>query len=62
MSQSWNIGDVVQLKSGGPKMTIVSRTSSNEYRCGYFKDLKDYSDIVVAADALKVPDPAPVLR
>ena len=62
MSQSWNIGDVVQLKSGGPKMTVISRTSGDDLRCGYFKEQKDYCDIVVSADALKVPDPAPYTR
>jgi len=46
---AFNIGDVVQLKSGGPKMTINSvRDSSGDYLCvwfrgaskeqGYFKD------------------------
>lgn len=34
----YKIGDIVQLKSGGPKMTISSlRDSANDYFCIWFK-------------------------
>ena len=29
MSQEYKVGDVVQLKSGGPKMTVVSSTDES---------------------------------
>ena len=30
------IGDVVQLKSGGPKMTVLGVNTSGDVRCGWF--------------------------
>lgn len=36
---SFKLGDVVQLKSGGPKMTIISVPESvayNQYGCSWF--------------------------
>jgi uncharacterized protein YodC (DUF2158 family) len=34
-------GDVVQLKSGGPKMTIISVAASDgDYRCAWFSGSK----------------------
>lgn len=43
-SQQFKIGDVVQLKSGGPKMTVKSNgtcmmgKSNGTFACAYFAD------------------------
>ena len=48
---NFKVGDVVQLKSGGPKMTVLSKyqDDENEFVCTYFyknemkKDIFNYS-------------------
>lgn len=39
---AFNVGDIVQLKSGGPEMTvqIVPAASSTTYRCQWFAGKK----------------------
>lgn len=32
----FKIGDVVQLKSGGPTMTVSHRSGSGQYECSWF--------------------------
>lgn len=41
-NQSFEIGDIVKLKSGGPDMTVNSRLSSTAeiYRCQWFAGKK----------------------
>ena len=44
----WKVGDVVQLKSGGPKMTIINVTSlldSVGIECAWFDDKKPATHI-----------------
>lgn len=31
-----NVGDVVRLKSGGPRMTVVSRSNDGSLFCGWY--------------------------
>ena len=57
----WKVGDVVQLKSGGPKMTIINVTSlldSVGIECAWFDDNKPASHIfppaALSADLPKV--------
>jgi uncharacterized protein YodC (DUF2158 family) len=38
--QQWNVGDVVQLKSGGPRMT-VEEVHEHEIWCKWFNDKKE---------------------
>lgn len=39
--QSLKVGDVVQLKSGGPKMTVCKADEENKsYRCCWFNGKK----------------------
>lgn len=33
---TFKIGDIVQLKSGGPKMTVNERTPGGNFRCAWF--------------------------
>ena len=35
----FEIGDVVQLKSGGPEMTVTA-VNNNEVACAWFKELQ----------------------
>jgi uncharacterized protein YodC (DUF2158 family) len=37
MANKYKVGEVVQLKSGGPAMTVDELTSSDRYRCVWFK-------------------------
>lgn len=49
------VGDVVQLKSGGPRMTVTRKTEGNQYRCDWFEGLtKQYA--VFPEDALEPAD------
>lgn len=37
MAEKFEVGAVVQLKSGGPAMTVSSIEESGRYRCVWFK-------------------------
>jgi len=57
----FKIGDIVQLKSGGPAMTVAKiRDADKEYRCAWFKGASHESGFFVE-DALQ-PYVAPVAR
>lgn len=51
MAQEFSIGDVVQLKSGGPKMTVID--VGNKIRCGFFNKNDDTGVLLVYPEALK---------
>ena len=34
----YNKGDIVRLKSGGPKMTVVTREKEGAVKCGWFHE------------------------
>lgn len=34
----WRHGDLVQLKSGGPVMTVETQNAGNRVRCWWFRD------------------------
>lgn len=38
-----DVGDVVQLKSGGPQMTVVEVGESSDVKCMWFPDYKSES-------------------
>jgi uncharacterized protein YodC (DUF2158 family) len=42
--KQFNVGDVVQLKSGGPKMT-VTKVDSNWVTCNWFEGSKVHVDL-----------------
>jgi uncharacterized protein YodC (DUF2158 family) len=55
MAEQWKVGDVVQLKSGGPIMTVVNvgdYPSGPGVNCAWF-DNKKHSAHVFPPDALK---------
>jgi uncharacterized protein YodC (DUF2158 family) len=49
-------GDVVQLKSGGPKMTIVDIHSDGDIRCKWFEGSKVNEDSFPPYALNKVPE------
>ena len=36
--KKWKVGDVVELKSGGPAMTVCSTDLEGEVECNWFSD------------------------
>jgi uncharacterized protein YodC (DUF2158 family) len=58
MATEWNRGDLVQLKSGGPVMTVQERLSSPSYRCQWFAGKKLESG-VFPTEALHAAATAP---
>lgn len=55
------IGDVVQLKSGGPAMTVVGDVDGRELRCAYFLHdgegcHDEFNVILLPREALKDPE------
>ncbi len=39
-AQTFSIGDIVKLKSGGPEMTVQRNVSNGHYRCQWFAGKK----------------------
>lgn len=37
MAQTFECGDVVQLRSGGPRMTVIALFNTEEAECMWFK-------------------------
>lgn len=58
--QTWNEGDVVQLKSGGPKMTVSAVTKTGRYECTWF-DQKQVRFRAFSAVMLCEPKPVAVV-
>lgn len=50
---SFQPGDVVRLKSGGPKMTISHRPSSDSYFCVWFNKNDDFQSATVKVNVLE---------
>jgi len=48
MSESFSVGDVVQLKSGGEPMT-VEEVHGNDVSCVWFEGKKDHRQTFIAA-------------
>ncbi len=49
------VGDVVQLKSGGPKMTVTCIDTPSHVKVAFFDTQGDYNDdCMLPVDALKV--------
>lgn len=56
---SFNIGDVVVLKSGGPAMTITHVSNEGRVSCAWFeKTTADYKYVKFAAELLKLVNAA----
>lgn len=53
----FQVGDVVQLISGGPKMTITEKVLEG-FRCAWFAGAK-HESAYFPAKTLKVPDAEP---
>ena len=53
MDTSFRPGDVVQLNSGGPKMTVVSVQSDGTLRCVWFQEDGKQDSGVFAQVALR---------
>jgi uncharacterized protein YodC (DUF2158 family) len=53
MSEQFNPGDVVRLKSGGPKMTVV-HVADDEVFCEWFDDKKEPQSRGFSPVSLKV--------
>lgn len=51
--QNFEVGDVVQLKSGGPRMTVVEVKPEGITCQWYSKEDEDYKSGIFAPDALK---------
>ena len=53
---TFKVGDVVQLKSGGPQMTIADCYGDNIYRCEWFIKDDELKFDNFAGDSLKLFD------
>jgi len=58
MATEWKRGDLVQLKSGGPVMTVQEALSGGNFRCQWFAGKKLESG-VFPADSLHAATAAP---
>lgn len=53
----WNIGDVVQLKSGGPLMTVAADGyNEGSVLCFWFVGLESVAEKIFHPDTLKAAD------
>lgn len=53
MAEGWRVGDVVQLKSGGPAMTVTA-VDGHHCACAWFAGTA-FSETKLPAEALAVP-------
>jgi uncharacterized protein YodC (DUF2158 family) len=51
---AFKVGDAVELKSGGPRMTVTDAQSADKLRCSWFVGTKLHSALL-PPQALKVP-------
>ena len=58
MAEKFKIGDIVQLKSGGPKMTVNSVTMETIY-CAWFAGAKRESASFSAEALVMAPEEKP---
>lgn len=54
MSTAFKPGDLVRLKSGGPKMTVSHRTGENELCCIWFASEGKKQNDVFKGETLKL--------
>ncbi len=57
MAEKYKIGDIVQLKSGGPKMTVKGDHSDGEIHCQWFSGSKLSDGWFPAESVQKVEEP-----
>ena len=57
-AEQFSVGDVVQLKSGGPKMTVTTISSGNrdDLYCKWFEGNKVYEEIFPTNALIKVSE------
>lgn len=60
--QEFKKGDVVRLKSGGPKMTVVNTPNGNLVECMWFDSKNERQSNEFSLDSLKHFKPGRVLR
>ena len=53
MAENLKIGDIVELNSGGPKMTIVAILPSRNFQCAWFLKDGDVRDAAFSPEPLK---------
>jgi uncharacterized protein YodC (DUF2158 family) len=52
MAQAFKVGDVVQLNSGGPKMTVANVQTDGNVRCAWFSPDGKLENAVFPPDGL----------
>jgi len=50
----FKIGDIVQLKSGGPKMTVIEVREENEILCTWFDEKNKQEGGIFLSETLKL--------
>jgi uncharacterized protein YodC (DUF2158 family) len=52
---AFKVGDVVELKSGGPRMIVTATATGNKLRCSWFAGTK-HNSALLPFQSVKVPD------
>ena len=58
MADQFKVGDIVQLKSGGPRMTVESVEATNSLFCVWFDETEQGNSVRVHAFRTEVLAPA----
>jgi uncharacterized protein YodC (DUF2158 family) len=65
MAQAFKVGDIVQLKSGGPKMTVIEIESApyslpkTQIRCSWFAGAKNENGYFPPDALMPAPEETP---
>ena len=59
MAEEFNVGDVVQLKSGGPRMTVVDRSHDGDLICQWFDQKEEQQRGVFPPASVGAPESPP---
>jgi uncharacterized protein YodC (DUF2158 family) len=54
MKTQFKLGEVVKLKSGGPKMTIIKVSENGSTWCSYFDSNENYHRVPLDAEAIEI--------
>jgi len=59
--KEFKVGDIVRLKSGGPKMTVTEIDDEEDlFHCRWFADNKQPENGLFEADTLELAETSPV--